>query len=637
MKKLLLLLFLFIVSMFAFSEIAFSAWLRPPLPPSSTIEIQLLDGVGNGNNLNGQTVLADRGDVLSFIATLRIGDKISPFPISGLTWSFENSMGSPWLPPRPPLVPSMLSITPNGSIVSRGRLTLSSCEQVATPIRLNASVLNSGANAHVYIDVHAPTIRLSLPNSPQEQVQAPLEISRNYSTQVVATLVSGVPNRGEIVSSGLTVNFAESDSSTGSTPSGSTAILIPDTNMIAIDVNENESLETLILTVVDSRSGATTSLDIVVPPVLSYRLADIFECEGVARAVAEVLDVDIESVVEFSDLDGITELWLEGDEVFGLAGIELLTNLKDLELWSTQIRDISPLGSLVNLRYLFLGDNEIDDISPLSSLTKLFGLGLDNNEIKDITPLSSLTNLEVLLLIESQIRDITPLSGLTQLEILKLWDTQISDITPLLPLVNLISLNLWNNEINDISSLSTAIFPHLESLALDDNKIMDISSLSSSTMPNLTSLWLDYNQISDISPLATATMPNLEFLFLSNNEINDLNPLSTANFPNLFELSLSDNQISDLRPLRNFNLEWLSASSQIIHLPPTNLGTATNLNLFLTDGTTVDLDASGNNFSFFDQLLNWAEIGDNTASWSRALDDLELEGWFSGTIYQTVR
>src|SRR5687768_1744031 len=62
-------------------------------------------------------------------------------------------------------------------------------------------------------------------------------------------------------------------------------------------------------------------------------------------------------------------------------------NANDLKLISPAIK------SLANLKELNLGSNEISDISPLSQLTNLTSLDLDSNEISDISPLSQLTNL----------------------------------------------------------------------------------------------------------------------------------------------------------------------------------------------------------------------------------------------------
>ena len=76
-------------------------------------------------------------------------------------------------------------------------------------------------------------------------------------------------------------------------------------------------------------------------------------------------------------------------------------------------------SDLESLTSLDLEDNNISDISPLTGLTNLEELGLDGNEISDISPLSGLTNLEMLGLDGNEISDISPLSGLTNLE--ELW------------------------------------------------------------------------------------------------------------------------------------------------------------------------------------------------------------------------
>ena len=70
-----------------------------------------------------------------------------------------------------------------------------------------------------------------------------------------------------------------------------------------------------------------------------------------------------------------------------------MTQLRELYLWSNQVRDVSPLAGLTNLEALSLSDNQVRDVSPLAGLTNLEYLSLGGNPIQDASPLASLTKL----------------------------------------------------------------------------------------------------------------------------------------------------------------------------------------------------------------------------------------------------
>lgn len=243
-----------------------------------------------------------------------------------------------------------------------------------------------------------------------------------------------------------------------------------------------------------------------------------------------------------SDVNQITEFYADGiDSIESIEGIQYFTQLQNLNLYSNQISDISPLSGLINLTQLGLQINQISDISPISGLTNLTTLDLIANQISDISPLSGLTNLTTLSLEHNQISEISALSGLTNLNYLSLYYNQISDISPITGLTNLTGLRLDGNQISDISTL--AGLTNLTSLTSGDNPISDISSIAGLT--NLTYLWLAGNEISDISPVSGLT--NLTFINLAVNQISDISPLS--GLTNIRDLWLHINQISDIYPL----------------------------------------------------------------------------------------
>ena len=146
----------------------------------------------------------------------------------------------------------------------------------------------------------------------------------------------------------------------------------------------------------------------------------------------------------------------------GWTRIDLLAhciNLKELDLYGHQIRDLSPLAGLTHLTKLNLSSTGISDLEPLVGLINLQTLNLSarppsvKGKIRDITPLAGMIELKELYLENNQIRDITPLAGMIELKELHLENNQIRDITPLANLIQINKLYLQQNMIVDLKPL----------------------------------------------------------------------------------------------------------------------------------------------------------------------------------------
>jgi len=152
-----------------------------------------------------------------------------------------------------------------------------------------------------------------------------------------------------------------------------------------------------------------------------------------AQATGLTFDQQIKKVREFLTENGLSETHLVIDK----------SNKRfSLDLYNTQVSDISALSGLTNLEELYLSYTNVSDISALSGLTNLEVLGLSNTQVSDISALSGLTNLKELDLSYTNVSDISALSGLTNLKELDLYNTQVSDISALSGLTNLKELDL---------------------------------------------------------------------------------------------------------------------------------------------------------------------------------------------------
>ncbi len=212
-----------------------------------------------------------------------------------------------------------------------------------------------------------------------------------------------------------------------------------------------------------------------------------------------------------------------------------------------------------NLEHLMYG-KEFHSYA-LDNYHRVIGLNLYDSNLSDLTLIIKLTNLEYLNLGFNRLRDLTSIKELKSLTGLNLSDNLISDLSPIKVLKKLTHLYFWQNQLSNISALKE--LRNLIELNLGFNTITDLTPLSKLT--NLRSLYLHYNDISDLAPLNK--LRNLNTLYLFNNHISDIKPLNELR--NLNSLSLSDNQISDLTPLKDLkNLNSLSLGNNPIRYLP---------------------------------------------------------------------
>lgn len=120
------------------------------------------------------------------------------------------------------------------------------------------------------------------------------------------------------------------------------------------------------------------------------------------------------------NLDNITEINLNNNELTDISGIKLFKNIKELYLWNNKLTDITVLKNLNNLKYLKISLNKISDISVIQYLSKLKELFLNLTDIKNISIISNLKkleylNIDYLWLQSDQIKYIQSLKNLKQL------------------------------------------------------------------------------------------------------------------------------------------------------------------------------------------------------------------------------
>ena len=236
-----------------------------------------------------------------------------------------------------------------------------------------------------------------------------------------------------------------------------------------------------------------------------------------------------------------------------------LINLKVLSLWKTRISaDISPLAGLRKLRHLDLSHSNIENLRPLEGLIELRTLGIEGNSITDLSPLTGL-NLRELNTSNNLIIDLRPLSGLKNLRRLDLSNNLIEDLRPLAKLIELRTLWIQGNSITDLSPLTGLNLTDLKYDVIEDP--IEQTDPAKVWMPDAALRAAVRSEIGLLPgvPLTKERVQEVRYLNIAGKGISDISGLEFAK--NLRELDLSRNPITDLAPLANLkSLESLDLS-----------------------------------------------------------------------------
>ena len=275
-----------------------------------------------------------------------------------------------------------------------------------------------------------------------------------------------------------------------------------------------------------------------------------FRDPALRAAVERALGKEPGAPITAVDLSALTVLTaapgLPAERIRDLTGLELATNLAELEMSFHQVADLSPLSGLDRLAALRLSGNEIADLGPLRGLRRLRELWLTYNPVVDLSPLAELPLLQVLYVggHGHAISDPAPLGELANLASLVADGVGVTDLALLSGLTRLTSLSIPNNPVADLSPLPDL---HLTSLDVSGTSLT-FDDLASLPHPGeLSILRIARLGIDDLSPLAE--FRQLRTLDLQDNSATDLAPLRDLSA--LRSLNLQDNRVSDSGPLQN--------------------------------------------------------------------------------------
>ncbi|GAB6089498.1 CotH kinase family protein [Spirochaeta dissipatitropha] len=237
-------------------------------------------------------------------------------------------------------------------------------------------------------------------------------------------------------------------------------------------------------------------------------------------------------------------------KVDGRIPMSALRELTYLDAANSNIQHIEQIDLLVNLRILDLSGNPVDDLSPLTSLSRLEELSLQNMEQLQLEDNSLLDNLPPQLTSldlshNPELGSLNDFSYMQRLRELHLRNTGISTLDYLSELQGLRILDLRETRLHNSSLEPLAAMRSLEYLNLRNSGIKDITVLS--RLRTLRYLNLHSNSgISSLDPLQQLT--RLETLILRNVPLGDqIHVLS--GMESLMRLNIRNTGVHDLRVL----------------------------------------------------------------------------------------
>lgn len=319
---------------------------------------------------------------------------------------------------------------------------------------------------------------------------------------------------------------------------------------------------------------------------------------------------------DWASTEDVTLLSCPSRGIRDLAGLEVFTNLLDLNLSHNQIEFAFPIDQLTQLEVLNLSHNRLQDINPLNSLFNLRELYLSGNRPSD-TNAPGVSLVTVNPVIQNNI-ELTHL-GVGGMPIDYLDQLATFDLSQVFS-QKLIDLDIRNTGISDVYALSRA--PFLRVLNASGNQLQSTNGIDQ--LPQLEVLDLSHNPLFDVYQLRF--IQSLKQLNLSSNRqlLEDQVRAIVLNNPGLTHLSLAE--------IRLPNLDWLPVPGQsgqfdLVELDISHSGNFVHLNQLNQYPNLRLLRAAGNGLEDLWPLgnlmqLEVLDLSDNKLPFIYALDFL---------------
>lgn len=135
-----------------------------------------------------------------------------------------------------------------------------------------------------------------------------------------------------------------------------------------------------------------------------------------------------------------------------LSGVECLTGLIDLGLYSPAGPSLSPLAAL-SLQIFAAYDGSVRQPEALARVTTLEQLSLDGVGVSDLSFIAGLAELATLSVTGSPVSSLSPLAGLTRLQSVIVENTRVAELAPLGELARLSTINVSGSQVSELDGV----------------------------------------------------------------------------------------------------------------------------------------------------------------------------------------
>lgn len=298
--------------------------------------------------------------------------------------------------------------------------------------------------------------------------------------------------------------------------------------------------------------------------------------------LSETDSVDINQLYRFASVDSLD---LSGTTtILDLSPIEVLRQLRYVDLSNTQITQLGPISNITFLEHLDVSNTPTTDIQFIKYADKLKSLNISSTMISDIGLLTNLKSIQSLEAAQTPIMSFVVLNEFDSLQRLILPNSGFNNGEHIQELKNLKELDLSQNYLLNFSALQN--LSSLKYLNLAETNISDLSFLAA--FNELEVIDLTKTQLSDITSLSG--LPALRKVLVDETE---LSVSSADNF------SRSNPSVLLIHHVKDLNSWWAQLSSNwkavLKKEFPNILADNPSIeNLTQTIGlTSLDLSASG--------------------------------------------
>ncbi|MFN3801457.1 leucine-rich repeat domain-containing protein [Belliella pelovolcani] len=223
--------------------------------------------------------------------------------------------------------------------------------------------------------------------------------------------------------------------------------------------------------------------------------------------------VTIEHLYKISSIDSIN---LSGNQfVLDLKPIEVLRDLKFLDISNTKIEELNPISNITFLSYLNIANTPTKDIQFIKYSDRLTHLNISNTEISDISELGNLKGLSILRAQNTPITSFAVLNSFSALRTLDLKGSGFNNLENIQELDQLVSLDISSNYLINFELLSSLV--DLENINLQETNIVDLTPLKE--LKKLKVVNINQTEVSDINALDA--MPSLQRIYADRTRIEE--------------------------------------------------------------------------------------------------------------------